>query len=77
MSSWSEISPLNIPDKFFRLGIDEIRYTLLDPPPRIDEPKGTGMTKWISVREIDSETGKDTRLVHPLISLNDRLKVFK
>lgn len=32
--------------------------------------------KW-SIKEIDSETGKDIRFVHPLISLNDRLKVFK
>lgn len=33
-------------------------------------------TKWISVREVD-EDGNDTRLVHPLKPLSDRLKLFK
>ena len=81
---------LNIPSTPIRLGRDanEIRYTysdntisgpfhLIDPPPRIDEPKGTGMTKWISLREVDAESGKDIELVYPLIPLSDRLKLFK
>lgn len=82
--SWNS---LNIPSTPIRLGRDanEIRYTysdntgpfdLINPPLRIDEPKETGMIKWTSLREVD-ENGNDTRLTHPLISLNDRLKVFK